>query len=58
MSTIADDLALIEETLIATQHDGADCGDIAEALRALERVRVMVRFTEQLSDIVSERIRA
>lgn len=46
----------IETSLIATQHDGADCGDIADGLEALEQVReygkALVKGVDGLLDIV------
>jgi hypothetical protein len=34
----------IEAILIGSQGDGADCGDIADALRAIERVKESVAW--------------
>jgi hypothetical protein len=37
--TLTEALDTIEAILIAAQHDGADCGEIADALEAIERLR-------------------
>ena len=46
----------VESALVATQHDGADTGDIADGLRALEEVReygkALVKGVDGLLDVI------